>query len=49
MVLSKRGIESEFAEDGQQGVDCIRENEGKFDMIFMDNTMPIMVSVFTHY
>jgi CheY-like chemotaxis protein len=44
MMLSKQGIKSAQAEDGQLGVDAVRDNPGRFDLIFMDFTMPVMVA-----
>ena len=46
MVLSKRDIESSMAEDGAEALQMVlaRAHRHHFDMIFMDNTMPVMVS-----
>ena len=46
MVLSKKNIKCSFAEDGLKGVEAVRANPGRFDIIFMDNTMPVMVRIF---
>ena len=44
MVLSKHGIKTEIAEDGLKAVALVKENPGRFSLIFMDNNMPNMVS-----
>ena len=46
MLLHKKGINSiYFAEDGEKGVETVQKNGMDFfDLIFMDNTMPHMVS-----
>lgn len=47
LLLNKRGLKSvTFAEDGQAAIEAV-ESAGVdfFDIIFMDNTMPVMVSV----
>ena len=46
MVLSKKNIKSAFAEDGLKGVEAVRAHPDHFDIIFMDNTMPVMVRIF---
>lgn len=46
MLLKQKGIQSvDFAEDGVKALNCI-ESKGPahYDIIFMDNTMPNMVS-----
>ena len=45
MVLSKKNIKSAFAEDGLKGVEAVRAHPGHFDIVFMDNTMPVLVRI----
>ena len=45
MVLSKKNITSAFADNGLKGVEAVRAHPGHFDIIFMDNTMPVMVRI----
>jgi signal transduction histidine kinase/ActR/RegA family two-component response regulator len=40
MMLKKIGIEHQFSDDGQQAIDCLKENE--FDIILMDCRMPVL-------
>jgi CheY-like chemotaxis protein len=46
LLLNKKGLLSiTFAENGQIAIQIIQEQGlDKFDIIFMDNTMPVMVS-----
>lgn len=44
-ALSRREHVCVVAENGREAVDLVKENVGRFDMIFMDNTMPVMVSL----
>ena len=44
-LLSRIGVSAFTAEDGQVAVDMILEDKNKFDIVFMDNQMPVMVSV----
>ncbi len=48
-LLNKKQVTSvDFAEDGQKCIDLIKSNGLKFyHIIFMDNTMPVMVSAFS--
>ena len=44
LVLTKAGLDCRFfAENGEEAVQRVSENIDRFDLIFMDNTMPIMV------
>ena len=43
-LLSKVGLSAVTAENGQVAVDMISQNKDKFDLVFMDNHMPVMVS-----
>jgi CheY-like chemotaxis protein len=44
MLLSKRGISSDQAFNGQEGIDTVQKNGvSAYDLIFMDYTMPIKV------
>lgn len=45
-LLSKIGISAATAENGQVAVDMIMEDKDKFDIVFMDNQMPVMVSAY---
>ena len=40
------GIRSDIAENGQEAVDAVLKKGDKYDVIFMDHTMPVMVSCF---
>ena len=44
MILNKRGLHCDMAEDGCQASDMIRDNTHKYHLIFMDNMLPRMVS-----
>jgi CheY-like chemotaxis protein len=44
MILKKKNIDSDTAENGFVAVRMVRENYDKYSVIFMDNMMPIMVS-----
>jgi len=46
MLLKKRGILSSMASNGQLALDTVRGSGGSavaFDLVFMDNSMPVMV------
>jgi len=43
MLMRKRGIQSEFAENGQVAVDDVVRDLNKYHVIFMDNQMPVLV------
>lgn len=45
MTLFLSGIKSEIVENGQEAVDAVANRGERFDVIFMDHTMPIMVSL----
>ena len=50
MALKKEGYESDLAKDGQEAIDLYKhdqttDNFNEYSLIFMDNTMPIMVSI----
>jgi CheY-like chemotaxis protein len=46
MLLSKRGISSDQAFNGQEGIDTVQNNGvSAYDLIFMDYTMPIKVYI----
>ena len=47
MILNKRGLQCDMAEDGYEASKMIRENIRKYHIIFMDNMMPRIVS--NHY
>ncbi len=46
LLLQQKGIKPiDFAEDGVKAIDCIQSKGfSYYDLIFMDNTMPNMVS-----
>jgi len=44
MLLKKRGYESVVAHNGKEAVEIVKEAFDDFDLIFMDNMMPVMVS-----
>jgi CheY-like chemotaxis protein len=44
MLLKSRGVDSKVVVNGQLAVDAVTANTQKYDMIFMDFTMPVMVS-----
>ena len=41
-LLKNNGVFSDYACDGQEAVSIIAEGSKDYDVIFMDNTMPIM-------
>lgn len=41
-MLKKAGYQLELAVDGQEAVDKIAANPGKYDLVFMDINMPVM-------
>ena len=43
MLLKKLNIDANMAEDGKQGVEAIMEQPDDYQVIFMDNLMPVMV------
>ena len=43
MLLRKLNIDASMAEDGKQGVEAIMEQPDDYQVIFMDNLMPVMV------
>jgi CheY-like chemotaxis protein len=45
-VLAKRGVKAVMVGNGQLALDAIRANPNRFDLIFMDLIMPIMVVLF---
>ena len=44
MILNKRGLYCDMAEDGEQASQMIHKNVLKYHLIFMDNMMPNMVN-----
>jgi len=48
LLLKKRGLQSvTFAEDGRAAIEAVEAvGVDYFDIIFMDNTMPVMVGIF---
>lgn len=44
-ALSRRRCTCDTAENGQIALDMVLANPSKYDLIFMDHTMPIMVSI----
>ena len=42
-LLSKVGVSSFTAENGQVAVDMVLQDKDLFDIVFMDNQMPVMV------
>ena len=44
MLLRKRGYDSVIAQNGQEAVEVVSQSPDDFDIIFMDNMMPNMVS-----
>jgi len=49
MLLRQRGITSTMAANGLEGVKAVKAALQSFDLIFMDNSMPIMVSIVICY
>ena len=47
LLLAKKGINFiDFAEDGEQAIsEVLMKGVGYYDIIFLDNTMPIMVNM----
>ena len=45
MLLNGKGVTSDVADDGQIAVQTISRDLLKYDIIFMDNTMPVMNGV----
>ena len=45
MLLSKIGVSSFTAENGQVAVDMVLQDKDLFDVVFMDNQMPVMVVI----
>ena len=43
ILLSKIGVSSFTAENGQVAVDMVLQDKDLFDVVFMDNQMPVMV------
>ena len=43
LLLKKKGLHTEMADNGQKAVDIILHDMDKFQLILMDNIMPIMV------
>jgi CheY-like chemotaxis protein len=43
MLLNKRAVVNDMAINGVESVVAVRENFDKYDVIFMDYTMPEMV------
>jgi CheY-like chemotaxis protein len=44
MLLKKRGIDPSMAVDGVEALKIVLADVYRYDLIFMDNTMPHMVS-----
>jgi len=44
MLLKKHGVNAETAENGQLAVDMVIGSEKTYELVFMDNLMPVMVS-----
>jgi CheY-like chemotaxis protein len=44
LLLGRNRVNTESAENGQQAIDKISGDTSKFQLVFMDNIMPIMVS-----
>jgi CheY-like chemotaxis protein len=42
MLLSKQGIQADLFTDGKDCVDFFEKNPNHYNLIFMDNMMPIM-------
>jgi PAS domain S-box-containing protein len=42
VLLSKLGIQTVMAENGQQALDCLAQTPDKFDAVLMDVQMPVM-------
>ena len=43
-LLRRKGVDSDMAEDGVKALEIIALKPAKYDIVFMDNTMPRMVS-----
>jgi CheY-like chemotaxis protein len=43
MLLVKKGLAVDTCENGQEAIDLICNEKRDYDVIFMDNTMPVMV------
>ena len=46
MLLRGRGIICDTASNGLEAVDLVKEQGESYDLIFMDFTMPVMVSIY---
>ena len=46
MLLRGRGILCDTAGNGLEAVDLVKEQAEAYDLIFMDFTMPVMVSTY---
>ena len=44
VLLSKMGVSAFTAENGQVAVDIVSQDKEFFDIVFMDNMMPVMVT-----
>ena len=42
VLLSKLGIQTVMAENGQQALDCLAQSPEQFDAVLMDVQMPVM-------
>lgn len=45
MLLAAEGIMCFFAKDGAEALEMVRANVNLYDLIFMDNMMPIMTGI----
>jgi CheY-like chemotaxis protein len=43
MLLARKGLSTDSCENGQEALDLICDEKRDYDVVFMDNTMPIMV------
>ena len=46
MILNKRGLHCDMAEDGYQAIEMVTEQLSRYHLIFMDNMMPRVVSYY---
>jgi len=44
LLLAQHGISSDMTENGEKAVELLKLKPGTYDLIFMDNMMPVMVS-----
>ena len=43
LLLAKRSVGSTVAVNGSAAIACVEADSGRFQLVFMDSTMPVMV------